>query len=350
MPRGTLLARVALALAIGVAGAAMFVWARMPLPWIIGPMAANTVAAMLRLPVAGPMRIRPYVVMVIGVMLGAGFTPALIGELPRWGLSVAGLALYLAAAGALAVPFYRRIGGYDLVTAYFAAMPGGLNEMMLIGREMGGDDRAIALAHASRVVLVVGLAALWFRVVLGLEMVAGGTPGGPVRELPLREGLLLAGAGVAGFVIGPWLRLPAPALIGPMLVSAALHLAGLSTATPPREAIILAQIVIGTTIGCRFVGVPRRQILRALLLGLGAAAMMMALTGVFAAALWALTGLPPSQVVLAYAPGGLAEMSLVALALGAEVAFVATHHVLRITLTILAAPLIFRLLGSRRSG
>jgi uncharacterized membrane protein AbrB (regulator of aidB expression) len=55
-------------------------------------------------------------------------------------------------------------------------------------------------------------------------------------------------------------------------------------------------------------------------------------------------GLRGDQVLLAYAPGGLSEMSLVALATGAEVAFVALHHVVRIVMVILAAPLAFRLL------
>jgi len=48
--------------------------------------------------------------------------------------------------------------------------------------------------------------------------------------------------------------------------------------------------------------------------------------------------------VLAYAPGGLAEMSLIALALHADVAFVSSHHVVRILLIVTLAPLTFRLL------
>jgi uncharacterized membrane protein AbrB (regulator of aidB expression) len=45
---------------------------------------------------------------------------------------------------------------------------------------------------------------------------------------------------------------------------------------------------------------------------------------------------------LAFAPGGLAEMSLIAFALAIDAAFVAAHHVLRIAMIVVAAPLIFR--------
>ena len=57
-----------------------------------------------------------------------------------------------------------------------------------------------------------------------------------------------------------------------------------------------------------------------------------------------LTGLPWYLITLAYAPGGLAEMSLVAFGIGQDVPFVATHHLCRIGMVILLAPLAFRLM------
>ena len=50
-------------------------------------------------------------------------------------------------------------------------------------------------------------------------------------------------------------------------------------------------------------------------------------------------GLPIAALVLAFAPGGLAEMSLIALALGVDPAFVSSHHVVRIFLVVVLAPL-----------
>ncbi|HVG81048.1 MAG TPA: AbrB family transcriptional regulator, partial [Methylomirabilota bacterium] len=56
------------------------------------------------------------------------------------------------------------------------------------------------------------------------------------------------------------------------------------------------------------------------------------------------------DVILALAPGGLAEMSLVALALHADAAFVSTHHVARITMVVAAAPALHRLMPGRRQA
>ena len=72
----------------------------------------------------------------------------------------------------------------------------------------------------------------------------------------------------------------------------------------------------------------------------------MALAVGFALLLHGATGLPIPTLVLAYAPGGLAEMSLIALALSLDAAFVATHHLVRVFLIVVLAPAFFRA-GSR---
>lgn len=63
--------RVTLALAVGVAGALVFAWAGLPLPWMLGAMTATTIAALMGAPVAAPLKIRPVMFAVLGVMLGS---------------------------------------------------------------------------------------------------------------------------------------------------------------------------------------------------------------------------------------------------------------------------------------
>lgn len=341
---GGRLARMFLALAIGACGGVVFNWLSMPLPWMLGALVFNTVAAMARAPVLPPARVRNPVVVVIGVMLGSGFTADILGHVGGWALSLLFLAAYMAVAGLLVVPYYIRLGKFDTASAYFSGMPGGLNEMITIGGEMGGDERKIALAHASRILITVSLLALWFRFGAGLEVGDRGAIGVPFAAIPPTELLVLAACGVLGFFLGPLLRLPAPMLVGPMLLSAVAHIVGLSTTPPPQELVIIAQLVLGTIMGCRFVGSTARQIGHAIVLSIGATVITLAVTLIFAFSFHQLFGQTTEQVLLAYAPGGLAEMSLIALAMGAEVDYVALHHIVRITIVVLMAPLVFRLL------
>ncbi|QYK42317.1 MAG: AbrB family transcriptional regulator [Paracoccaceae bacterium] len=334
---------ILLALALGALGGTVFWWLTLPLPWMLGALSATLVAAVAGAPIRAPERWRDPVVVVIGVLLGSGFSPELIGQVATWAWSLAALALYLAIAAAIVVPFYARVGRFDRITAYYAGMPGGLAEMMMLGRAAGGDDRKIILAHAARIVVTVAAIAFWFRVIEGQAV--GSNPGGqPLRDMASADIALLVGCGLAGAAAGRLLRLPAPMLVGPMILSGAVHLAGLTHSAPPGGLVIAAQVMLGTIMGCRFIGTPARAVARALMLSAVATLMTFAVALVFAVALRAWAGLPMDQVVLAYAPGGLTEMSLVALAIHAEVAFVALHHVVRIVMVVTAAPLVLRFL------
>lgn len=337
------IAKICLALFLGVISGFIFNWTALPLPWMLGAMFANIIAALIRLPVAGPTRLRPLVAIVIGVMLGSSFTPALFEQIALWAPSLVFMVFYLIVAAIVIVPYYRRIAGFDLPTAYFAGMPGGLIEMMIIGKDMGADGRSIILAHTSRIVLVVTLVAVWFRLVQDIDLSDRSQFGIPFSEIPTHELVILAIVGAVGYFVGRYLRLPAPMLLGPILVSAAVHALGVVHNPPPRELVIIAQIFLGTIVGCRFIGAEPKVILRAIWLGLGATMLMLALTFSFAMLLHQMFGQTLEQLVLAYSPGGLAEMSLVALAMNADIAYVASHHLVRISFVMMMAPFIFRL-------
>jgi membrane AbrB-like protein len=335
-------ARVALALAIGAVGGWLFTLLTMPLPWMLGSMAFCTVAAVAGAPIRAPARIRPYMIAVVGIMLGAGFSPAMLDRAGEWLGSLSMLLAYIAVVGGAGLVYFRLVSRYDPVTSYFCAMPGGFNEMVMMGVEMGGDERKIALTHASRVLLVVFAVPLWLRLTGQLDIADRMSLDVGLAEVAMADYLLLGACAIA-WPIAHILRLPAASLVGPMVASAALHLVGATESQPPTLIVNLAQLFIGTTVGCRFIGAARREVGHALAIGAGLAALMLVLTALFSYCVNAVTGVPFPVAVLAFSPGGLAEMSLVGLALGVDVAFIATHHVVRIFLVILLAPAVMTL-------
>ena len=56
------------------------------------------------------------------------------------------------------------------------------------------------------------------------------------------------------------------------------------------------------------------------------------------------TGLPVTTLWLCFSPGGLAEMTLISLSLGIDVAFVSVHHMVRVIFLVSIAALAFKLL------
>lgn len=336
--------RIGATLLLAAAGGAAFVWLSMPLPWLLGAMVFTMLAALAQAPLSAPSWLRGPTFAVLGVMLGSAFRPELLDDLGAWTVSLALVAVYIVAMGLTVRVYYRRVVGLDRRTALLCAMPGGMAELTSMARSMGADDRQVALAHTSRIFLVVCLIALWSRFFLGIGAAETAGPAAGLADARALDLAGLAAAGVAGFLLAPRLRLPAPALVGPMLVSAALHLFGWLESAPPREAVTLAQIVLGATIGCRFVGIRPWVVLRALLFGLGAAIAMLGATAVLALAIHAALGQDLVAVIIAFAPGGFTEMSLVALAMDVDAAYVASHHTVRLILVVLLTPLILRLL------
>ena len=79
-----------LALLIGALGGVIFVRLGLPLPWMLGSMVACTLASLMRAPVAAPACVRPPMTMIIGVMLGTGFTPRIIESVGNWIPTVSG--------------------------------------------------------------------------------------------------------------------------------------------------------------------------------------------------------------------------------------------------------------------
>lgn len=323
---------------IGALGATAFWAAGLPLPLLLGPLAACLVAALAGAELRGFGAIGQAMRVVLGVAVGASASPELLRRLPEMAYSVALTPVFVLVIGGLGYAFFRRVLRYDPPTAYFAAMPGGILDMVVFGRDAGADVRALSLIHATRVLVIVTLAPLLITGVWGVPLAAA--PGEPLRAVPPEQLALLAFGGAAGWWIAARLGLFGASILGPLLATAGLSLAGLVDHRPPAEAILAAQFVIGTGIGASYAGTTAAELRRDVLSGM-AFCLLLAAGALGFAEVVARAGLaPPLEAFLAFAPGGQAEMVMLALVAGADVAFVATHHLVRIFVVILGAPLV----------
>ena len=166
--------------------------------------------------------------------------------------------------------------------------------------------------------------------------------------LSLGDTALLASCAVAGPALGRALRIPARFLVGPMLLSAAVHVGGATAARPPAALLAAAQVVVGAAVGCRFVGVRPSSLGRVAAAAGTVAATQLGVAAAFAAAASAASGTPWPLLMLAYSPGGITEMTLTSIALGFDAAFVATHHVVRIIAITTLTPIAFALAARLR--
>ncbi|MDA9009052.1 AbrB family transcriptional regulator [Alphaproteobacteria bacterium] len=339
------------AILIGAIGGAIAFWIRMPLAWMLGSMLAVTTASMMGAKVFIPSWFRSLNIGVIGVMLGATFSPELAGYLLKWWPSYLGLLISIVVTAYCCFFYLKTIAGLDPVTAFYSAMPGGLSEMVLGGGEEGGNTVAISVIHATRIFIIVMLIPFSYSFLTGQSIDRSVQMGGPLFDFALYDGAILLLCLAGGMLLAKWIRIPSSRLIGPMLMSAIVHFVGFTDARPPNEVVAMAQIVVGTAIGARFSGTKTSEVFRYVKFSAGSTLVMAVIASLMAFLVLSLgVGASYFNILLGLVPGGLAEMSLIALSLNLEVPFVSSHHIVRIFLVVMLAPLLFSLIRLKKKN
>lgn len=340
--------RGALTLGAGIAGGAVFAAIGAPLAWMLGAMTVSTGLAIAGAPVVGFPQARAVMAAVLGVLLGSAFTPEIVQKLPQWAGVLGVLGVVLVLHGAVALVYLYRKAHFSWPNSYYGAAPGGLIEMVVQAEREGGSMHTVALIHATRILFVVAVVPLGFRIFGGAHVPA--LPAKLHAPLTLEEAAWLIGCAGIGLFLGVRLRLPAPHVVGPMLLSILVHALGFSHLAPPALLIAAAQVTIGTSIGVRFGGRSNRELRQAVGHGAVSSTLMLLVAGASAMIASPLLSIPPETLILAFTPGGLAEMSLIALSLNRETALISAMHAIRILLVVMLAQTIYRALTQWRAN
>lgn len=339
----SMIRRRATTFALALAGAGLFLALGLPLPWLLGPMLAALAAALAGVPLAGAGSFGTFMRTFLGVAVGASVTPALLGQLPDIAASLAFVPVFVAVIALVGYPLFRRVFGFDHPTAWYGAMPGGLQDMLVFGEEAGGDVRALSLIHATRVLVIVTVAPLIMQYIWHLDL--SQPPGAPIRATDPAEVAIMVGAGLAGWKLAERAGLFGASILGPMILTAALSLSGVVTHRPPAEVIQAAQFFIGIAVGAKYAGITARELRLYVAAGMVYALLLAIISLLFIEAIMGLGLAPALDAFLAYLPGGQAEMVVIAIIAGADLAYVVSHHLLRMVIVILLAPVAARLLA-----
>lgn len=342
------ISRIAGTIALSGVGTLLLLWLGAPLPFLFGPLVACLLAALAGMPVAKPGKIGTLMRTVLGVAIGASITPELIERAPQMVISLAMVPVYVIVIACIGIPFFRRVYGLDRPTAFFASMPGGLQEMTAFGEESGANVRTLTLIHATRLLVIVLVAPIIMVVGFGADL--DNPIGAPAATLPLHELVIMAAAAIIGWKVAARIGIFGAAIIGPMVLAAALSLGDVIHYRPPSEAILAAQFFIGMGLGAGYAGVTLAELRKDAFAGLVYVVIVAAVAAAFAEAV-ILMGLAPAlDGFLAFAPAGQAEMAILAIVVGADLGFVVLHHVIRVFFILTCSPIAARLFGFSGPG
>jgi membrane AbrB-like protein len=284
---------------------------------------------------------------VVGVVIGVLARPETLVAVARdW------LPVLLVGSGTLALSMAAglllgRRRGVSPLTGLLALTAGGASGLVAVTRELGGDERVVAVIQYLRVVLVTVSMPLVAAAVYGASGGAGA--GAAVDGGPWYTGLLLTVVCAAvGLPLARVLHVPAGGLLGPMTVALVLTLTGVAgAAAPPAALVELAYAVIGWQAGVRFTRASLRVVAGLLPAAVALIAAVVAACAALGALLSWLTGVTPLEGYLATTPGGIYAVLATAISSGVDVAFVVAVQVLRVIVMLLVAPAIARWVSGR---
>ena len=321
-----------LTLVAATAGGYAAMLLKVPLPWVLGAMLGT---AALMLPNAGarqPPQLRRLAQVAIGVALGLSFTQEVIGQLlllGHWILLACGFSIGLSALFSRVI---QRLARMDGTTAVYSVAVGASSEMALQAQQAGADGAQVAAAHAVRIILVVSLASVvaqFSGADFGPTYFSVGTP---VMTWP--SGLLF---GVLAPLCG-WLahriRFPNGWLLGPVVMAAAFAATGTVARVHPAV-LVAAQILIGWGLGQHLTLEFFRKSPRMLASAAVVTVSMLTLCVLLAWGASRANGGAMLTYFLSLAPGGTAEMALIAKNYGIGAPIVTAFHVFRVIATVL---------------
>jgi len=324
----------------------------LPAGWLVGPMLVAIVAA-LAWPAhpTVPRWGRIASLAVVGGVLAAAFRPSVLPLIAaNWFpvcLVVVGTLLLSLVAGML----LARIARIDRRTAALGTLPGAASGMLAMSAPLGADPRLVAVMQYTRVVVVVFSAALVSRLGLvpgsapqeittqGLQSSSGGTA---LIQNTWLVYVLTALVAAFGAWAGTRLRLPAGALLGPLIVGISLEELGVVRLVWPPSVPQAAFLVLGLWVGLHFdqASIKRAGRLFPIFL-VSAAGLVVACAGLG----WFLTVFTDIDGLTAYlatTPGGIDSVAIMALGSGADAPLVLAVQMLRLFAVVLAGALLGR--------
>lgn len=230
------------------------------------------------------------------------------------------------------------------LTGSLALTAGGASGLVAIARELGGDDRVVAVVQYLRVALVTASMPVVVTLVYHAEKT--GRTALPTEEATapwyLSVGILIVLV-VVGAGVGRLIRLPGGALLGPMALTIVAELTGYSFGLAvPVVLVQLAYAVIGWQAGLNFTRDAVRAIGRALPAALALIVILTVACAGLGVVLARVAGLTPLEGYLATSPGGIYAVLATAAETGSNVTFIVAAQVLRVLVMLFLAPALAR--------
>lgn len=339
---------VVASLFIGILGAILFSFINAPLPWLLGAIVAIAIASRFpKIPLRSPKIFSAPARAVLGITIGSAFNPTILHYLGDFVSSIVLILPFVLMITFCGMIYYWKWLKFDKMTAYFSSMPGGLLEMITLAEATGANVYKVTMTQSVRLLCIVFTLPFIIQTLSHVSLDGRVNITQPFFQSDLHDMLILTFCALLGWWGALKLRIPGGTMIGPMILGAIVYSSGVVHSRPPNEIIKLIQLILGTTVGFVFVGVTCKEIAKVFAQTLGYFALLALVSALFVFVVSKMTEFPLISILLAFSPGGQSEMNLIAIIVGANLPYVALHHIVRMFLVMSVAPVFVKFLRQK---
>lgn len=344
--------RFLVTLVTAILGGFVFFLLHIPVPWLLGPMAAVLIGTRTgKISFYWPVLLRDMGLIILGYSIGLAFTKEaltqIIAKLPL--MLILTVILVSFCAGIAFV--VSKLSGVDYPTILTGSIPGGLSQMITFAEEMKGIDlTTVTFLQVTRVLLIIS-----FVPFLIFSPIFHQTGSSATAEISLQTAeplipiiILFAVVCILSVFIGKKLRFPTPYLLGPILGAAILTVYGVEGPPLPNTILDLSQFMIGSYIGLLLK--PEKLEHKAKIITLGIVSGLVMILGSFILSSILVKNFPitPTTSFLSLAPGGADQMAILAHEVEANLSMVTGFQLFRLFFIYFAVPPILKWIFRKR--
>ena len=313
-----------------------------PLAWMIGPMIATSIAALSGLKIAMPKLALSSILIILGLHIGNYIDQSLFNQMLDWIWTTLIMLIYIILSIFIVSKYLQKFSGYQEKASIFSAAPGALGPLIILAEYEKSDLSQVATSHLIRLIIIITVFPLI--IVTSTDQESLDISKFDYMNQNHLDLLWLFVSSLFLIFIFSKLRIPAALLSGTLVASGILQVTEIASYKLPDPTINFCLLILGASVGCRFANKTLSEVANNSLHSLVATSILVIL-GLFAAFIanfFVENNL--LTLILAFCPGGIYEVAVIAIAFDLEPDFVAFHHIIRLLFILFTVPIFLRII------
>lgn len=334
-------------ISISLSSAFLADFLKVPLAWMIGPMIVVSIATLNGLKLYMPKLALSFTLIILGLHIGNYIDQSLISQITNWFWTSIIMFAYIIVSIIIVSKYLQRFSNFNQKTSIFSAAPGALGPLLILAEYENSNLSQVATAHLIRLFIIITIFPFIIINFSAFELL-------DVNKFDYMSQnhfdllKLICFSLVLIFIFNK-IKIPAALLSGTLIASGIFQISEIASYKLPKETINFCLLILGASVGCKFINKTMKEIAKNLFHAL-IATILLIILGLFAALIANFfVDKDFLTLVLSFCPGGIYEISVIAIAFDLEPEFVAFHHIVRLLFILFLIPVILKLLEKTRS-